>query len=404
MAKKSIDAWIEPDGDKWRVRYRDAWKRKKSEGSFDTENEAGIAYDNLIVRLKLNRIDECDPNMKLADAFELYRRDMPTGMANKKGRKMKASSIGTITSHIRPLLERAKVVSDLEDQEMLIEWVAELTEDGLAEWSIYGILKDCAAFAHYMRRKGMITFDPFETIPRGRPDGKPRFYTDEQLEALEKAAEGDPMHLWLRLGYQAGLRYSEILNAHWQNITLNDDGTGEFTIWGHQSKNRKSRTVPLSSEVVELLGSRRDGLLFPNWTRGVFRYQWAKLKHAAGIVDHSARYLNRYGWSKADVTEKERADFHRLRHTFCKLFLQNGGYIEELQKISGHKSVQVLIDTYSHFEIRHLSSRVEAIVHRPKFPGQWRGKTSILDIKSGQAGSQPVIDEPPAKKYNQGEN
>jgi integrase len=93
------------------------------------------------------------------------------------------------------------------------------------------------------------------------------------------------------------------------------------------SKNGKSRQIPLSSEAIDILHplSATDGRLFPITGNG-FRLAWERLRRRAGIED---------------------LHFHDLRHEAISRFFEMGLSVPEVALISGHREVRMLF-RYTH--------------------------------------------------------
>ena len=85
-----------------------------------------------------------------------------------------------------------------------------------------------------------------------------------------------------------------------------------------QGKGRKTRTVPLAPQIVEILQPvRRDlGRVFPDWHPDTVSHKFGALAKACGI----------------------KARLHDLRHTAATHMIASGISIRTVQQILGHES------------------------------------------------------------------
>jgi len=390
-----LDVWIEQDGDRIRVRYRDHRGKKISYASYASKREANKGKQACIDKLKREHFNECDPALPTKQAYDRWLVAARSGLSNKKGIIIKESTIETWGWSLKAVLEEAKTIGLL-DEQWVKDYIARMMALDYEQWTIHRRLVDLKSFLNWCRREKLITWDAFENIPISIPEAVARFYSDEELDRFEWAAkDNDVMRLWLRCGYLAGLRHKEVAQAQRHDIRWLPDGSGEgeMTVWGWQSKNRMSRTIPLGKEVMDAAGTLRQGPLVPVWSEGKFLYEFEALKVKADIKEPPNWYSKRFKSmrSNKDASLTQAARFHDFRHTFCKIFLQEGGDISRLHKITGHKSLDVLVKIYGHFETKHLHESVRAIANRRRLTaGQWRGKIDIINVNSGQAGSQGI--------------
>ncbi len=386
-----LDTWIEPDRKKFRVRYRDHRGDTKHWGTYASKSEANTAEDLLIEKLKREHFGECDIHASIKDTFAKWVQAARAGLSNKKGKRIAESTIETWRNSFKGVFDSATTMGEL-DEKWVKDYIGRMMDLGYEEWTVHRRLVDLKSFVNWARRDKRLTWNPFENVSISQPEGTPRFYSDEELDRFEFAAEDNPiMRLWVRLGYLVGLRRKEVSQALRENIRWLPDGSGrgELTIWGYQAKSRIARTVPIPKVAMDCVGTLRQGPLVPVWKENKFLYEFELLKVKAGVKEPPNWFATKYTWAKEnkDSGLTEPARYHDFRHTYCKLFLQEGGDLSRLQKITGHKDLNVLVKTYGHFETRHLHASVDAITTRRKFAGQWRGITDIIDIKSGQSGS-----------------
>jgi integrase len=389
MANK---AWVEPVRDKgrikgYRVRYSDANGNRQSEkGIFAKWHDADALAKAVENRLFNGRLGRVDPNLSTEFLVTEFLHECASGVASTRGKTVKSSTLKIYQSNLKWLIRKAPKII-MVDEACIKELKSEMYEADLMPGTIAGHLKDFRTFLGWCKRRKYIAIYPFENIGISEPPSLPRFYTDEEIAAFDKAALGGPFHLAYWLGLKCGLRRSEVLRADKRDIRWLPDGTGELLMWADETKNGHPRNVPLPESVMQLIGSRGSGLLYPEMNKYSFAYAWAKLKVKAGILERPTGLHKRYKWAGAlDMgDEEEKARFHDLRHTFCRMWLETRGAkdIAVLASVTGHKSLDVLYRVYAHFGTGPAHEAMKAIEARPKFQGVSRENIITLEGSNG---------------------
>jgi integrase len=182
---------------------------------------------------------------------------------------------------------------------------------------------------------------------------RPNRFTPPQA-ALVLAQVPDQWRAMVILMISTGLRWGEVSALHWEDIRINDDGSGEATIKHGNDRGRlvtvktdsSWRIVPLEPEVVKELGLKRErGLVFPV-TRGKRK---GKLNAGYPLVNMFKRLCAKVGVPYTTP--------HGLRRTFNTLARARVDR-EVVKAISGH-STDVMLEHYSHIEMgeKHTASR-----------------------------------------------
>lgn len=115
-----------------------------------------------------------------------------------------------------------------------------------------------------------------------------------------------------------GLRYSDIINLEWDNITMYPDGG--YCIRITTEKTNTTTTLPISDEAFSLCGERGEGKVFKKFT-----YRMANT------------YL--MDWIKSSGIQKH-ITFHCFRHTYATLLLSSGVDIYTVSKMLTHKKIE----------------------------------------------------------------
>jgi integrase len=179
------------------------------------------------------------------------------------------------------------------------------------------------------------------------PNKRERYLTDAELARLYDACQPDLLRI-VAFAVETGMRLGEILGLRHQDI---DWQRMEARLWDQRTKNKTSRTVPLSDKALLQVGSQAGtGFVFGLSTGGKRRedtigHRFARLCRRAGVAD---------------------ATFHDLRHTFASRAIQ-GKFdwqdapfdLPRLQKWLGHKTIAQTM-RYSHL----ASDDLRALVRR----------------------------------------
>jgi site-specific recombinase XerD len=192
------------------------------------------------------------------------------------------------------------------------------------------------------------------TIPEVVTDD-PRPFTDDELALLRDKADwmdgqarewaGQrtrplPIRRSLELGLGTGGRQAELLALDWSAFRERDR-TVRFTV----------QIDRLGAGLVHLKGKlARTTLVLPSW--------WAHHDRAArgrvldlgrtdgAMLNPAGKWMRRL-YERAGIADIHQT-WHALRHTYARLFIEQGGRLEELQKSLGHTSIVTTEQEYGH--------------------------------------------------------
>lgn len=183
-------------------------------------------------------------------------------------------------------------------------------------------------------------------------NARQRYLTDDEhtrLLAAAKVSANRYLHTILITAISTGMRYSEIMNLRWRNITF-DDQADLGLIMLETTKNGEPRGVPLVTQACVAIKTlhkehakkhrghvKPDALLFPSEDDAnkpvEIRKAWETTLGRAGI---------------------ENFRFHDLRHTAASFLAMDGATAPEIAEILGHKSLQ-MVKRYSHLNKAHIA-------------------------------------------------
>lgn len=152
------------------------------------------------------------------------------------------------------------------------------------------------------------------------------FLSDDEIDRLLKRLEGDARRIAI-LCLSTGARWKEASTLRGEHIVGN-----KVTFFN--TKNGKSRSVPVADSVVPLIKTRRTGLLY--------QVDYLSFREILQEV-------------KPDLPKGQAT--HVMRHTFATHFMMNGGNIVTLQRILGHATIQQTM-TYAHFSPDFLQDAI----------------------------------------------
>lgn len=195
-------------------------------------------------------------------------------------------------------------------------------------------------------KDGVMRRNPCEGVQLPRKTHKARTYlTVEQLLALADAA-GEHRAVILTLGF-CGLRFGELRALRVEDV----DVERSRLLVRHSvvrvngvyveglPKTHERREVPVAPSVMnailgECVGKQHDDLLFPGNAHG----RW--------LGEQSARGKGWYARAIA-VAGVPALTMHDLRHTAASIAISSGANVKAVQRMLGHKTAAMTLDTYA---------------------------------------------------------
>lgn len=185
--------------------------------------------------------------------------------------------------------------------------------------------------------------------------------TDEQIE-LAKAFTRDTMPE-VALLLETGLRRGELLGLMWSDFDERERTLSvrrsmalkHGVVTANPPKWDSYRTLPLNLEAVQLIGALpHDSLyLFPN--------QNGEPHSPNSWSQKLGRCMHRLNEAHPEVPI---LTAHELRHTYGTYLRRHGADIYTIQKLLGHKDINVTAEIYVHNELNTLREAVTALENR----------------------------------------
>lgn len=183
-----------------------------------------------------------------------------------------------------------------------------------------------------------------------------RVLTEEQSRALMNAAKADQdgrLWLFVAFGLGAAMRHSEIMRVRYENV---DFATRRIWIDKAKAGEREQPITPYLAEVLEAQRNMEEdpaGWVFP--ARPVVNpKKKADQGHRRDMRVAFERAVRRAGLNPDKVTP------HIMRHTAITRLVQAGTDIPTIQKISGHKTVAMVLH-YTHVHGVHIDNAISAL-------------------------------------------
>ncbi|MBW2147884.1 MAG: site-specific integrase [Deltaproteobacteria bacterium] len=196
--------------------------------------------------------------------------------------------------------------------------------------------KEVGTLRHMLKKGvswGMIERSPFdkgESLHQKENNKRLRYLAGEEIETLLKACSPYLKDI-VEVDLLTGMRRGELLSLKWSQIA------GGF-IYLHETKTDESRQIPIPKDLEIVL-------------KRIRQHQWARdLKVEHVFCDDLGRPFKEVKRSFGSACKRAGImgfRFHDLRHTFASHYIMRGGSIKALQKILGHKDIQMTM-RYSH--------------------------------------------------------
>jgi integrase len=175
--------------------------------------------------------------------------------------------------------------------------------------------------------------NPVKNVRRGREENRRlRFLSEKEIESLLSSCSSR-LRPVLVCALLTGMRLGEILNLHWENISIE-----HATIYILQSKSGELRELPIARTLQDVLIA-----LGPKTTGPVFE-----------IPEITMRVHFKKALMTAEISNFR---FHDLRHTFASHFIMKTGDLPALQKLLGHSTPE-MTQRYAHLAKSHLVSEI----------------------------------------------
>ena len=168
----------------------------------------------------------------------------------------------------------------------------------------------------------------------------PQVYSREEIKKIVSSIENLKHKSMIFLIYSAGLRISELLNIH-----VNDILFDRKMVFIRRSKGRKDRYTTLANNALSLI---QEYLCSYKPSKYLFEGQYGGVYSTTSL-----RKILLKAKQKAGVTTA--GSVHTLRHSFATHLLENGTDLRYIQELLGHKSSKTT-EIYTHVSTLNISN------------------------------------------------
>ena len=217
------------------------------------------------------------------------------------------------------------------------------------------INRELAVISHLFTKAiewNWIEHKPCKTSKLKEDNKKITYLTIEQANNLLNAAKKDRcpyIYLFILIALETAMRRMEILTIEQNNIDLEHN-----TIFLPKAK-AGARTQPITKNLAQYLKKYMAGLnKNETW---LFSSKLSKTGYVTSIEGPFKRAVKDAGLNPKEVVR------HTLRHTAITHLVQAGVDLPTVQRISGHKTFQMVV-RYSHQNAEHIQSAMDALEKR----------------------------------------
>lgn len=358
----SIEAYDTANGRRYRVRYRDPDRRSREKAGFTRKKDAEDYLANVTV--STNRGEFVDPKtarMTVAEAGSEW-------IENQ--RHLKPSAYRSVEAawrvHVLPAWGKRRLgeIRHSEVQTWLTRFSAGDTKPRSATVVLraFGVLAGILDVAVLDRR---ISSNPARGVKLPRKGKKARVYLSAQQVEMLASNAGEHATLVYTLAY-TGLRWGEAIGLRVSSLDMlrrrmlvqeNAVNIGSTIVVG-TPKTHENRSVPFPAFLATGLAKACEGK------------DRSQLVFGSGAI-HLPRAGSKQGWFWNAVVASQALDRdfpyvtpHDLRHTAASLAISSGANPKAVQRMLGHASAAMTLDTYADLfedDLDAVSDRMDAV-------------------------------------------
>jgi integrase len=310
-------------------------------------------------------------------------------LAAEKGEYMRPSTLELVEEYMKTAESMDLAESTREQKKQIFEEINELFEyadefdlntyrlhllengrkkkTGRRKVTVNSYVKMARPVFHWAIRQGWIADDPFEGVRKFRiPQGRIHVFKPCQIEAM-LASANDIWRARILASVTAGLRRSEVLNLTLDDINFEDGiiyvqpKRDTLETWEWWPKNRKHRTVPLTSTFYNFLVSKTIPSLPAgqqyctlsskrHWTlqkRRPLSYR-IRVTPDENFKKPFDRIIDRANDLLPVLDKIKHGTFHDLRRTCITRWTQNRDLSpQEVQLLAGHADIKTTMEYYA---------------------------------------------------------
>lgn len=352
----------------WYLRWVDVdGKRKQRASGQPSHVEARrmlVEIEARVARGKMG-VPEREPafvGMTIAELTERFLSEYDTPKIRDHNRWQHKARI-----HLRPILHQIGGIPAAQFASGQAEKLRNaLVRSGAANTAAVRLSQICCVFA-WATKQRLLSQNPFVGLRKPRKEARLEFLTVTEARRLLDAADeqakqdirGAVFSVAVRLALLAGLRAGEVFGLRWRDCDLDRGVLTVAKSYRGVTKTGKSRTVPMTDELVAVLRLWRTRC--PPTKEGVLCPLHPKKRNFDAAPWHQAcRAPSPTALYRAAGLRVPLAPWHCLRHSFASLFIQAGGSLPTLQKLLGHADIQMTM-VYAHISDSFAASEIKRL-------------------------------------------
>jgi integrase/recombinase XerC len=245
----------------------------------------------------------------------------------------------------------------------LRSYIIEAQRAGISRRTLHLRVSAFRSFFRYLRKHGLVEHNPVAgvSVPKFRKP-LPKFLTEKEMgrfldgpNQLLEEGKCDPFtarrdELLFELFYGAGLRISEVVQAHWGDF---ETSTGCLKVLG---KGKKERVCPVGKRAAgQLRAFKKEHAIVHGRGDPILHTLDGKRLTPFWIQKRMKVYLR-----LADLPEDLTP--HKIRHSFATHLLNAGADMRVVQELLGHASLSTT-QVYTHVGLKRLKE-----AHRQAHP------------------------------------
>ena len=226
-----------------------------------------------------------------------------------------------------------KTKGDEIQEEVVGQFIDQLGLDGIKASSINHYLRELRAFLYWCMERNYVT--PFKFTMQREPGTIKETYTKEEIRTLiqqpNKNAPFVEWRSWCVICWflATGSRAESVCSVMMKDISF-QEGFVKLRI----VKNKVPIILPMSTELKSLL---KQYVRMFRQDADDNNYLFCNIANAKLTVNALKQSIRQYNGSRG----VEKYGLHAFRHTFAKNWVKNGGDVFTLQKILGHRTLEM---------------------------------------------------------------
>ena len=308
--------------------------------------------------------DDANSTVTFSDLFEAYRKNFEenVGGSGKEGRRQVSlnQAVAIFNNHTNPVFLKKDIRNLTSDD---ADDIIDELKDTKSRPVYNKCLTQIKAVFNYEKTKKKISKNYFANQSKFADNERERVLSDSEEVRLLKAlnVEEQIYKDIVLIALMTGQRKHCILSLKWQEI---DPQQKIWMMPAGKAKSKKSLTVPLIPEAMEILTRRSNEAeadelyVFPN--------KHSKLGHVTEKTGEGSfwrRTIRRAGLYSDD--KQQRLTFHDLRRSTATRMARAGIEMALIQKTLGHSSIAITQKIYAHHDVSQVRKSLEDTWNKP---------------------------------------